>query len=321
MCTAVNINHKKNLFGRTLDLDLSYGEKVIVFPRELPFDYIYEKPPHTHAAIIGSAIIFGGKPLFFDAANEYGLAMAGLNFPGNAVYHQPKRGRLNLASFELIPYILGYCKSLDEARAILTKLNVTPDCVDPSLPPSPLHWLIADKSGAVTLEATIEGLKYYENPFGVLTNNPPFPYHVANISNYMSLSDRQPQNLICPELDLAPYSGGMGAMGLPGDFSSASRFARAFFVKCHLDKTKEPISDFFHLTDAISVPKGCVKTADMRDFTTLYTSCIDLDEKIYYFTTATCRTIRAIKLTQALAEKKSITEFPMKSPENIMNLN
>ena len=70
-----------------------------------------------------------------------------------------------------------------------------------------------------------------DSPVGVLTNNPPFPQQMFMLNNYMNLSPRQPENKFASELDLTTYSRGMGALGLPGDLSSASRFAKVAFTK------------------------------------------------------------------------------------------
>ena len=100
-----------------------------------------------------------------------------------------------------------------------------------TLPTAQLHWIIADKSGAITVESVADGLKVYENPVGVLTNNPPFNYQMFNLNNYMHLAVENRENTFAEELNLNQYSRGMGGMGLPGDLSSQSRFVRVAFVK------------------------------------------------------------------------------------------
>lgn len=81
------------------------------------------------------------------------------------------------------------------------------------------------------MESTADGLHVYDNPVGVLTNNPPFPMQMFSLNNYLHLSPKQPANTFSNQLDLSTYSRGMGGLGLPGDLSSASRFARVAFVK------------------------------------------------------------------------------------------
>ena len=107
------------------------------------------------------------------------------------------------------------------------------------MPAAPLHWMLADRERCLVLEAVEEGLKIYENPFGVLTNNPPFPYHRENMRNYLNLTAGSPCNRLSEELELIPYGQGLGALGLPGDASPASRFVKTVFLKYNSVTEKE----------------------------------------------------------------------------------
>ena len=320
MCTAISDVGRSHLFGRTLDLEFSYRESVVIAPREFSFDFLYNEKCDCHPSIIGTAHLSGGYPLFYDAANEYGLSAAALNFPENAVYHSCKSGALNLASFEVIPFILSQCRSLADAKKLLPDINVTPDSFKPDLPASPLHWIIASKDGSIVLESTVEGTKTYDDPFGVLTNSPPFPYHITNIRNYLSLSPHQPKNNIYPKAELAPYSRGMGAMGLPGDASSASRFVRAVFSKANTERTNERLSEisrFFHIMDTVSQPLGFARTNEGKPIYTVYTSCIDTANMNYYFTTYNCRHIRCVSMQKSPLNSSALLSIPMETSEDI----
>ncbi len=294
MCTAVT---DRNLFGRTLDLHCSYGERVVIAPRNYKIEFLQEEVSRSHPAIMGMACVVDGTPLYFDAMNEHGLAVAGLNFPGNAVYHPPQKGKHNITSFEVIPWILCKCKCLSEAVELLKATNITNEDFSPELPSTPLHWIVADTEGAVTVESMADGVKIHDNPFGVLTNNPPFQYHINHVAEYMHLSSEHPKNTLFPEGNLEKYSGGFGAIGLPGDFSSASRFVRAVFAKAHTTREKTAagnIGRFFHILDTVAVPKGCSKTEENLDNATVYTSCADRSELAYYFTTYNCRAVKSV---------------------------
>lgn len=320
MCTAISDIGTSHLFGRTLDLEFSYGESVVIVPRKFRFDFLYEGKCGTHPAIIGTAHVSGGYPLFYDAANECGLAAAALNFPEYTAYHNYKSGAHNLASFELIPFVLCRCESLTDAKKLLTGLNITSDSFKQELPSSPLHWIISDKSGSLVLESTAEGIKLYDDPFGVLTNSPPFPYHITNIRNYLSLSSFQPKNKIYPEAELAPYSRGMGAMGLPGDASSASRFVRAVFSNTNTEHTNEKLSEisrFFHITDTVSQSLGFARTDEGKPIYTVYTSCIDTSDMSYYFTTYNCRRIQRVAMKDFSTHSSDLITLPMNNSEDI----
>lgn len=312
MCTAIMDDR---LFGRTLDLERSLGECVTVMPRDysLPLSTGDER---TRYAVIGTAL--GGEmPLFFDGANEAGLAAAALNFPISASYSPHCEGAL--PSDELLLLVLGFCGSLDEARARILSFGGVCGRRVHGFQPSPLHWIITDGAASLTVEATESGLAVYDNPLGVLTNEPPFPYQLTRAADFMALDSLPPENTLAPSLSMPVYSRGMGAMGLPGDFSSTSRFVRALFAKEKTEPAlgKERISRYFHIADTVAQPKGCARTNEGEGVFTVYTSCIDLDTGDYYFTTYSSRRVRAVTLTEALACSESITCFSMHETESI----
>ena len=186
MCTAASYKTKDFYFGRTLDYEFSYGDEIVVLPREYPLRFRHCGALDRHYAIIGMAYVAGSDPLFYDGINEKGLGMAGLNFVGNAHYFKPVQGFDNVAQFEFIPWILSRCATVREARGLLSRINLTDEAYSPQLPPAQLHWIIADRDEAITVESMSGGLKIYDNPVGVLTNNPPFDRQMLALSNYMS---------------------------------------------------------------------------------------------------------------------------------------
>ena len=321
MCTAISDYRYRHLFGRTLDLEYSYNEKIVITPKKFVFDWRCQPLDKEGFAIIGVAHITNGYPLYYDAANEKGLAIAALNFPHKAKYNPSVKGKLNLASFELIPFLLRRCENVSSTLNILNNTNITKDRFLPSLSPTPLHWLIADKNMAITVEQTSEGLKIYENKVGVLTNSPEFPYHEINLSNYMSLSPKAPKNFLCPKTEFQLYSRGMGGFGLPGDFSSSSRFIKAVFAKNHTvheNSTEKEISRFFHIMDTVAQPKGCVETDEGAPISTVYTSCADTEAGIYYYTTYNCRQIREVNMQSYPLDSDKLIAFPMEREDDIL---
>ena len=183
MCTAAAFQTKDFYFGRTLDYECSYGECVTVTPRRYPFSFRHMGRLDAHYAMIGMAHVADGYPLYYDAVNEAGLGMAGLNFVGNAQYADVQEGKENVAQFELIPWILSRCATVREARARLDALNLVGTPFSERYPAAQLHWLLADKDEAVVIESMADGLHVYDDPAGVLTNNPPFPQQLFNLNN------------------------------------------------------------------------------------------------------------------------------------------
>ena len=313
MCTAVSFGEKYRYFGRNLDLEYHYNEEVVCVPRN--FNLVFKRMPALtrHNAIIGMATVCHGYPLFYDAANEYGLACAALNFVGNAHYREPRKDALNLAPYEVIPYILARCKTVTEALGYIKKLNIVNIPFDSKLSLSELHFMLADKDRCIVIESTREGIFAYDDPFRVLTNNPPFPYHKKNMANYLNLTAMEPQNRFSDKLTLEAYSRGMGAIGLPGDFSSASRFVRAAFVAANAvykENDSENVAQFFHILAASEVVEGCVRL-DGGNVKTVYSSCIDTERGIYYFRTYESLLTRSVSMNDSDIDGKELRREKM----------
>lgn len=289
MCTAITYKTKDHYFGRNFDLEYSYHETVTITPRNYELCFRRAGRMKKHYAMIGIAYVVDSYPLYYDAINEKGLSMAGLNFPDNAYYNNTEiKGMDNIAVFEFIPWVLGQCATINEVKKILCRINLTNISFSRELPTATLHWIISDKETSITVEAVKDGLRVYDNNIGVLTNNPPFNYQMFNLNNYMNLSVNPPENNFSKEIKLNAYSRGMGAMGLPGDLSSESRFVKAAFTKLNSvsgDSESESVSQFFHILGAVEQQKGCVCMGDGKYEYTIYSSCCNVDRGIYYYIT------------------------------------
>lgn len=324
MCTAVSWRGNGHWFGRTLDLECSFGERVTITPRRYPFSFRRMGERREHYAIIGMARVSEGYPLYYDGVNEKGLCMAGLNFPGYAVYRPAEEGRDNIAPFELIPWILGGCASVGEAEVRLERVNLTRDAFGESLPLTPLHWIIADGERAVTVEAGEDGVRVLDNRVGVLTNSPPFDVQLLHLSGFMDLSSQPPENRLAPGVELMEYSRGMGAMGLPGDWSSPSRFVRAAFALHNAERgegEEEQVSRLFHMLGTVAVPEGCVRLKDGGMVTTRYTSCCGGEGGTYYYTTCENRQITAVELFREDVDGEALSSYPLIREERIRREN
>lgn len=299
MCTAATYKTKDFYFGRTLDYDISYGDEIVITPRNYCFNFRNVGMINNHYAIIGMAHVSQNYPLYYDAINEKGLGMAGLNFVGNAVYRETDKCKYNIAAFEFISWILCQCATIKEAKEQLNLMNLTNSPFDDELPTPQLHWIIAGHDECITVESTKTGINVYDNPVGVLTNNPPFHEQMFNLNNYMALSTGQPENHFCSKLPLHTYCRGMGALGLPGDLSSPSRFVRASFIKMNSisgDSEMESVNQFFHILGAVDQQKGCCNLGDGKYEITFYTSCCNTQKGIYYYTTYENHQISAINM-------------------------
>lgn len=290
MCTAITYHTKNHYFGRNLDYETRFGEQVVFMPRRYRLRYKYQASSDEHFAMLGMAVMAGGYPLYFDAVNEKGLAMACLHFVGNAFYAQPdvKDEFTDIAPYELILWVLSQCETTAQVRVLLQTTRLVAMPFSEEFPLSPLHFMIADKESCIVIEPLQDGLKIYDNPVGVLTNNPPFPFHMANLCNYMNLTSKAAVNRFSDKFPLDAFSRGMGAVGLPGDVSSPSRFIRAAFVRANSvsgDGEKESVNQFFHILSSVEQVRGCVRlTSDQYEITT-YSCCCNLEKGIYYYRT------------------------------------
>lgn len=318
MCTSIAIRNGGYYFGRNMDIDFSFGEKVVITPRNYCFEFRREGKLKKHFAMIGMAAVIGDYPLYADAVNEHGLAMAGLNFPGNAVY--PKTFRddaANISPFELIPWVLGQCKSVDEAKRLLMRTHIVGIPFSRDIPPAQLHWHISDVKSSIVLEVTGEGTRIYNNPADVLTNNPPFDFHMYNLAQYMNLTVKIPES--CLDGVAVPFGKGLGSFGLPGDFSPASRFVKTAYLLKNLSFSEdeyENICQFFHLLNSVSVMKGCMPS---EKYKTVYTCC--MSKGIYYFRGYYSASISAVDMYSENLDEDRIVSYDFTENKKIYFIN
>ena len=320
MCTAATYKTKDFYFGRTLDYEFSYGDQIAITPRNYPLHFRHAGDMENHYAIIGMAHVAGDYPLYYDAINEKGVGMAGLNFVGNAVYANVQSGVDNIAQFEFIPWILSQCSSIVEVRKLLGQINIVNTPFSEQFPLAQLHWIISDEKESITVESMADGMHIYDNPLGVLTNNPPFPQQMFQLNNYMHLSPKQPENNFSNGIELNAYSRGMGALGLPGDLSSSSRFVRVAFTKVNAfsgESEDECVSQFFHILGSVDQQRGCCEVSDGKYEITLYTSCCNATKGIYYYNTYENHQISAVDMHREDLESQKLICYPVIQGEKI----
>ena len=323
MCTAATYKTADHYFGRNLDYEFSYNETVTVTPRNYPFHFRHVDDMPSHYAMIGMAFVQQDYPLYYDATNEKGLSMAGLNFPGNADYKPLAEGVDNVTPFEFIPWILGQCATVGEAREKLARMSLLGEDFSPQLPLSPLHWMISDRDESIVVESVKDGLKVYDNPVGVMTNNPTFDFHMLNLANYMGLTREEPVSRFAEGLTLQPYSRGMGAIGLPGDLSSASRFVKAAFTRLNSlsgESESESVSQFFHILASVAQQRGCCRVEHGFEYT-IYSSCCNTDKGVYYYTTYENSQISGVDMRRENLDGAALVNYPLIKGQQIQMQN
>lgn len=324
MCTCINLKTKDFYFGRTLDLEYRFEEKIVITPRNYPFQLQNGDFFKTKYAMIGMAYVNDNYPMYADATNEYGLSIAGLRFTDCKYSQELEKDKLNLTPYELIPWLLGKYKSVSEMKEDISKLNLIEIIFQEDIPVSQLHFMVSDSTETVVLEQTVDGFKYYDNPIGVMTNNPPFSFQLTNIGSYLNLTAGNAYNRFSNRIDFTPYGQGLGALGLPGDNSSCSRFVRAAFnklnSKCGEDE-KSSLSQFFHILDSVSMIEGTIETFNDEYNCTIYSCCMNATKGIYYYKTYGNSQIVAIRLTNQNINSDNLTIYTPVEEQQIMFLN
>lgn len=315
MCTAIVFSRKDHYFGRNLDLEVSFGQQVVITPRNYPFKFRKMPTMNKHYALIGIALVADGYPLYFDAANEEGLGMAGLNYPDNAYYPAYQAGKDNVSPFEFIPWILGQAKNIVEAKKLLAKINLVKINFSAKLQLSPLHWLIADKTGkSIVVESDQEGLHVYDNPVGLLTNNPPFPYQMMNLNNYVDVSPKMPVNNFAKGVKMNGYSRGLGSRNLPGGMDAESRFVRVAFNKYNAPQSndeQENVVNYFHILHSVEQEKNLDEVGPNEFEYTIYSDGTDLENGRFYYTTYRNSQINEVDLHKADLSGQELTTYSL----------
>lgn len=317
MCTALSLKTKEGnyLFGRNMDLEYNFNQSVHLVPRKFTYkNVVTNETENIKYAIIGMATIIDNHPMFADAMNEKGLACAGLNFPEYAYYEeQSVEGKTNLAPHDIILWTLGNFETVKEVKKAFENVEIVAKTINEQTALATLHWIVSDNKGdSIVIEKTKEGLKVYDNNLSVLTNAPTFEWHSTNVRQYIRCTEKYPENETWTKDELTPLSRGYGGWGLPGDFSTSSRFVRISFLRSRVDEVESGIKgvrDFFHMLNNVAVPNYAVLTeAEIYDITQ-YTSCMCQSSGVYYYNTYNNSRINAVDMKKENLDCSEIKNF------------
>jgi len=337
MCTGIRVKPEDGtvIFARTCEFGADLDLRAVGLPAGKRFA---GSAPQGRTGLewTGQYAAIGantrGAPLItVGGVNEQGLHCAALNFAGFTTYQKvaPADHAKSINCFEVATYVLTTATTVDEAIAALRDVKV----VDTGIKEFDdahfqLHYLLADRSGrAVTIEYMEGELHVIENPLGALTNSPNFTWHLTNLANYVNLSPYGWPPVKVEDLTLKPSSLGSGMNGLPGDFTSPSRFVRA--VAFQETAAPSPTADdgiktAFHLLNLFDIPKGAsVQQAGGVDYPdiTQMTVAIDLTHLRYFFRTYENSQIQMITMADFLAGKYAdVVQFAQVGEEKFSNI-
>ena len=291
MCTGIRFDDDKNnlYFGRNLDWSTGYGEKIVVTPKNYQYKSAFLGEMSPRNAIIGMGIIEENIPLYFDCANEAGLAIAGLNFPGYASYeNSPVEGKINVSAYEFPLWVAMNFTTVDEAEAALKNVAIIAKPINEKYPVSLLHWLIGDKTRSIVVEYTDKGMQIFKNDFDVLTNQPGYDWHRENMRNYMNIMSPEQEKVTWGNATMTPFGAGSLMRGLPGDSYSSSRFVRVAYHNTHYpvkSTEEENVSRLFHTLASVAMIDGGARMTDGNYEKTIYTGGFSSATGTYYYNT------------------------------------
>ncbi|MCR1963102.1 choloylglycine hydrolase [Clostridium perfringens] len=329
MCTGLALETKDglHLFGRNMDIEYSFNQSIIFIPRNFKcVNKSNKKELTTKYAVLGMGTIFGDYPTFADGMNEKGLGCAGLNFPVYVSYSKEDiEGKTNIPVYNFLLWVLANFSSVEEVKEALKNANIVDIPISENIPNTTLHWMISDITGkSIVVEQTKEKLNVFDNNIGVLTNSPTFDWHVANLNQYVGLRYNQVPEFKLGDQSLTALGQGTGLVGLPGDFTPASRFIRVAFLRDAMiknDKDSIDLIEFFHILNNVAMVRGSTRTVEEKSDLTQYTSCMCLEKGIYYYNTYENNQINAIDMNKENLDGNEIKTYKYNKTLSINHVN
>lgn len=308
MCTSLTLRSKsgENCFARTMDFTIPLHAQMFAVSPDCEWtNYVTKGQTKDIYGILGAGLAVEGHIILFDGVNEQGLAGAMLYFTGFAHYHEPfsEPEKENLMALDVLRYLLGKCAGLDDIRQILATISIV-GMKDPyTKSVAPLHWIFTDRSGkSIVIEQTVQGMHVYDNPIGVMTNSPDFPWHLTNLNTFLHVSPYQ-HTADWNGFQLRPFGQGAGTSELPGGYTPPARFARTAFQKTHIEQpadNDETVNACFHLLEGVSIPKGVVMKNEEADDFTRYTAVINTQTGNYYLKSYSNSHVIEVRMDESL---------------------
>ena len=321
----------KHLWGRNFDFDrIARGTAVTCLPAGTPYfpggqEGGGPQLRSRYAAVGTGILLIPGTPVLYEGINERGLMGGQLYYREFARFPaQVRPGTLALCPPFAVLHLLGQCADVEEAvQALQSEVTLAALPVLGTVPP--LHWAFSDATGEMAVvESDRDGLHIYRRTVGVMTNSPGYPWHRLNLLNYAGIRDLDYDTLELDQLCLDQCFSGSGAQGLPGDWSSPSRFIRLAFLRHYGTKGKneaEGVSRMLHLFQSAVFPLGMVRVSQPGkpselepeglpfDYT-VYTSLMCSESLRFYWVSYENQRVRYVDLS-CLAQAKEPVQFDL----------
>ena len=329
-CSAISWHTEDGcrLWGRNYDFDrLAQGSGMTFLPRNTSYFCVCgpdgpRSPQTSRYACAGTGLLLSPTPVLYEGINEKGLAGGQLYYRNFARYAAENRpGTESIQPPFLVFHLLSQCASVEEAARYLEQ-HLTLVSIPMMGTVAPLHWSFHDRTGeTMVIEPDADGVHIYRNTLGVMTNSPGYPWHRLNLLNYAGIRDQDYASVELMGETLDQCFSGSGAQGLPGDFSSPSRFVRLVFLKKYAlpgRNEAEGVSRMFHLLQSAAFPLGMVKVSHVSHVTELDKDVVPYDYTVYstvyssqslraYWTTYEDQRIRFLDLSALLDRREPLT--------------
>jgi choloylglycine hydrolase len=258
------------------------------------------------------------EPFVVEGVNEAGLSAGLFFFPqyGEYTAYNSANNSKTLCDMQFVSWVLSQFSSIDQVKDAIDHI----DLVTLNHNIGAVHWRIAEPNGRMVILECIGGKpNFYENTLGVLTNAPGFNWHMTNLNNYVNLvPGSAPDNTIKQGITLQPLGHGSGMLGLPGDFTSPSRFVRATFFQTTAPVWENgflTVVQAFHILNNFDIPVGSqhLKTDIPKGLpsATQFTAATDQTALKLYYRTAWNSNIRCINLMDIDFKKVKFQSHPL----------
>ena len=305
------------LVGRTMEFGFDIKSDVLVIPAGTKYTTLglnSEKSGFTFEAkygFVGANAL--GKSIIVDGVNEKGLYFGAFYFKGAAQYVVLTAANQDTAisSEEVGNWLLSQFATVAEIKSAMPNKTVFGTFVKEINSIAPLHYAVTDATGAsIVIEYTKSGLTIHDNTVNAVTNNPTYDWQLTNLRNYIGLSATNRETVKVGTQEIRPFGQGTGMHGLPGDFSSPSRFVRATAFSNNALPSKdvnEGVFRAFHILNNFDIPKGAIRESESKTLMdyTVWTSVTDTTNAVYYYKTYKSQAVECVDLRKALVDLKS----------------
>ncbi|WP_367376977.1 choloylglycine hydrolase family protein [Levilactobacillus cerevisiae] len=327
MCTSLTYENSRGdqFLARTMDFAFELGGQPIFMPRNQTIKGDAGEFS-TKYGFIGAGRNLSHY-MFVDGVNEFGLGAAALYFPEYVAYQKvAPTDKLGLAPHDVTAWALGNAKSVADLRELVKTIQILDVPVALLGITTPLHFIFSDSTGdTAVLEATSADLQLIDDPVGVMANAPQLSWHLQNLSTYGTMQAAERPLHDYEGLELKTQGPGTRALGLPGDYTSPSRFVRTVYNKHYsikTDNTPDTLNLLQHLLDSVTIPKGVKLKADGKSDYTQYRGYANLSERTYYMEPYDNLELQGVKLTdKMLTEWDTPVEYPLDHTPHIKALN